>query len=394
MKPEIAADVPTALAKVHKAASDKRNFRLILADALMPGIDGFTFAEWLRGDARLAGPVILMLSAVDRCKRPKCCEDVGALCLEKPISQSNLFNVISEALGIQQQAVKTSGSAPTALSVPPSRLLRVLLAEDTPANQKLVTYVLSKRGHSVEVAQNGKQALEAVDQQDFDVVLMDVQMPVMDGFQATQAIRKLADPKRARLPVIAMTAHALKGDSDRCLEAGMDGYISKPVKGEELIELVERLAGTGGCDVQAVPPPEQDPPRGAIAESETKNVVRQVPAGDASVFDLDEALSICGGNYGIVQEMVACLFDEADSLIEKMRTALNTGNATGLGNAAHRLKGTVLYLGARSATDATQRVERIGQSGDLTAAAEAIDELLTQIERLKEALARPMQSSA
>ena len=92
------------------------------------------------------------------------------------------------------------------------------------------------------MVQNGQQALEAVGQQDFDVVLMDVQMPVMDGFQATQAIRKLADPKKARLPIIAMTAHALKGDAERCLEAGMDGYISKPVKGEELIELVERMA--------------------------------------------------------------------------------------------------------------------------------------------------------
>ena len=120
----------------------------------------------------------------------------------------------------------------------------MLLAEDTPANQKLVTYVLSKRGHSVEVAQKGSRRWKPWSQQDFDVVLMDVQMPLMDGFQATQAIRKLAVPKKARLPIIAMTAHALKGDSERCLGAGMDGYISKPVKGEELIELVERLAGT------------------------------------------------------------------------------------------------------------------------------------------------------
>ena len=243
MKPETAADVPTALAKVHKAASDKQNFRLILADALLPGIDGFTLAGWLRSDSRLAGPVILMLSAADRCKQPKCCQDVGALCLEKPISPSDLFKLVVEALGIQQQAVKTSGSAPAAISAAPARLLRVLLAEDTPANQKLVTYVLRKRGHRVEVVQKGKQALEAVGQQDFDVVLMDVQMPVMDGFQATQAIRKLADPKKAGLPIIAMTAHALKGDAERCLAAGMDAYISKPVKGEELIELIERLSG-------------------------------------------------------------------------------------------------------------------------------------------------------
>jgi CheY-like chemotaxis protein len=241
MKPETAADVPTALAKVHQAASDRQNFRLILTDALMPGIDGFTLAGWLRNDVRLAGPVILMLSAADRCKQPECCRDVGALYLEKPISQSALFNLVAEALGIQQQAVKTSGSARAAMSTTPARLLRVLLAEDTPANQKLVTYILGKRGHNVEVVQNGKLALEALCRHDFDVVLMDVQMPVMDGFQATQAIRKLPDAKKARTPIIAMTAHALKGDAERCLGASMDGYISKPVKGEELIELVERM---------------------------------------------------------------------------------------------------------------------------------------------------------
>jgi len=296
--------------------------------------------------------------------------------------------VNAEALGIQQQATKASCSSSATISATPSRVLRVLLAEDTPANQKLVTYVLSKRGHGVEVAHDGKQALEAVGQQDFDVVLMDVQMPVMDGFQATQAIRKLEDPKKARLPIIAMTAHALKGDSDRCLEAGMDSYISKPVKGEELIELVERLAGTGGSDEQAaVPPPEQEPPSAAVAGSTTPDVVGQVPATDASVFNLDEAVSKCDGNYGIVQEMIGCLINEAESLIEKMRTALSTGNAMGLGNTAHRLKGTVLYLGAQLATDAAQRVEQIGQSGDLTTAAEAIEELVIQIGRLKEALA-------
>ena len=242
MKPETAADVPTALAQTHKAASDGRNFRLVLADAMLPGIDGFTLAEWLQKDAKLAGPVILMIPAMQRHNIAKRCQDLGALSLEKPISQSDLFNVVVEALGIQQQAAKTDASSPAAISEAPSRLLRVLLAEDTPANQRLVTYVLGKRGHAVEVAHNGQQALEAVGRQDFDVVLMDVQMPVMDGFAATQAIRHLVAPEKARLPIIAMTAHALKGDAQRCLEAGMDGYLSKPVKGAELIELVERMA--------------------------------------------------------------------------------------------------------------------------------------------------------
>lgn len=162
---------------------------------------------------------------------------------EEVAQDALMANMRDTEQGMQQPAIKTSDLAPAAISEGPSRLLRVLLAEDTPANQRLVTYVLGKRGHGVEVAQNGQRALEALGQRDFDVVLMDVQMPIMDGFQATQAIRKLEDPKKACLPIIAFTAQALKGDAERCLGAGMDGYISKPVKGEELIELIERLAG-------------------------------------------------------------------------------------------------------------------------------------------------------
>jgi len=118
------------------------------------------------------------------------------------------------------------------------------LAEDTPANQKLVCHVLGRRGHSIVVASNGQEALDWLCKEPFDLVLMDVQMPVMDGFQATSEIRKLADPCKARLPVVAMTAHALKGDAERCLAAGMDAYLSKPIKAAELVEVVERL-GTG-----------------------------------------------------------------------------------------------------------------------------------------------------
>lgn len=159
---------------------------------------------------------------------------------------------IAGALGIQEQAAKTAGPTPAAASETPSRLLQVLLAEDTRANQKLFSTILSKRGHSVQVAHDGQQALEAMDRQDFDVVLMDVQMPVMDGFVATRAIRNLADPKKARVPIIALTAHALTGDAGRCLDAGMDDYICKPIDREELIERVEQLAASASDDARGV----------------------------------------------------------------------------------------------------------------------------------------------
>lgn len=128
---------------------------------------------------------------------------------------------------------------------PAGRPLRILLVEDTRANQELASRILRKRGHTVEISQNGEEALEAIRAQDFDVVLMDVQMPVMDGFQATAKIRQLADPLKARIPIVAMTAHALKGDQERCVEAGMDAYISKPINSRELIELIERFPRRG-----------------------------------------------------------------------------------------------------------------------------------------------------
>ena len=143
----------------------------------------------------------------------------------------------------------------------PPRSLRVLLAEDTPANQKLFTCILRKRGHAVQVARDGQQALEALGRHDFDVVLMDVQMPVMDGFAATRAIRNLADAKKARVPIIALTAHALTGDADRCLGAGMDGYFSKPINRDELIERVERLAAARD-EVQEIDMPRTCPSSG------------------------------------------------------------------------------------------------------------------------------------
>ena len=140
-----------------------------------------------------------------------------------------------------QQALKQSSIAATA----PVRLLSVLMADDTRANQRLVLYILAKRGHVVAMAETGKQAVDLLSRQDFDVVLMDLQMPVMDGFQATAAIRKLSDATKANVPIVAVTGRDLAGDREQCMLAGMDGYLSKPINRDELIEAVERW-GTNG----------------------------------------------------------------------------------------------------------------------------------------------------
>jgi CheY-like chemotaxis protein len=238
MRADESPDVPTALAKLHEAVAAGRTYRLVLTDAFMPGIDGITLLKWLQQDQRLTGSVILLLSANDRHRHPELCGDLKVICLEKPVSRSSLFDAVAKAVGMQGNAAPSETKAVLPAS---TRQLRILLAEDTPANQKLVLHVLGRRGHRVEIAQNGREALELLQNRDFNAVLMDVQMPDMDGFAATAAIRRFDDPKKAHLPIIAMTAHAMKGDAERCLAAGMDGYISKPVKGEELIRLVERM---------------------------------------------------------------------------------------------------------------------------------------------------------
>jgi PAS domain S-box-containing protein len=382
-----APDVPTGLTKVHEAAAAGRAYRVVLADAVMPGIDGFTLVGWLQQDQRLAGSAILMLSATDRHNYPDRCRELTTPCLEKPVSRSALFNAIAKAVGAEGTVSlidtgKTAGVLPV-----PSRILRVLVAEDTPANQKLVLHVLGHRGHNIKIAENGQQALGLVQEQDFDVVLMDAQMPEMDGFQATGAIRKLDDPKKARLPIIAMTAHALKGDRERCLAAGMDSYLSKPIKREELIELVERLAGNGDVSARgiAVPPP-REAEQSVDGPIEMQDAADQTAASEVAVFNLDEAVSKCFGKHELFLEMAGCLFCEADSLVEQMRAALSNGAGVELANTAHRLKGTVAYLGAAPALAATGHVEDIGRSGDLSAAPGAIEKLAMELDRLKDAL--------
>ena len=243
MRVDEAPDVPTGLTKIHEAAAAGRAYRVVLADAVMPGIDGFTLVGWLQQDPRLAGAVILMLSATDRQNYPDQCRELKTPCLEKPVSRSALFNAIAKAIGAEgaaplidarQDRGGLAGPQPN-----PSRAGRGRHSGQPEARPSRAGKSRPQHRRSPRMAGRPWNWFR---QQDFDVVLMDVQMPEMDGFQATAAIRKLDDPKKARLPIIAMTAHALKGDRERCLAAGMDCYLSKPIKGEELIEMVERLA--------------------------------------------------------------------------------------------------------------------------------------------------------
>ncbi|MHB1037730.1 MAG: response regulator [Pirellulales bacterium] len=257
---------------------------------------------------------------------------------------------------------------PTAVCAP----LRILLVEDNPANQKLATYVLQDRGHLVEIAEDGQEAVSWTEQNHYDVILMDVQMPGMDGLEATAAIRRREGAGR-RTPIIAMTAHAMKGDRDRCLAGGMDGYLSKPVNAQEMIALVESLAG------DAVP---------VAASAPTPSPAETPPQAMAVVFDPEEALKRCFNSQEVLGDMAQCFCEDVDRLFPEMRAALERSDLVEIGRLGHRLKGTVVYLGAQAAGQAALAVERFERNpGTPAEVEEALRELKRQCETLRSALA-------
>jgi signal transduction histidine kinase/DNA-binding response OmpR family regulator len=242
MKPTSVEGGEEALAELSVARGSGAPYGLILTDMHMPKMDGFTLVERIRQRPELSTATIMMLTSAGHRGDAARCQELGvAAYLLKPIRQSELREAIARVLGAKGQ----EGAIPlvTRYSLQdardPSAFLRVLLAEDNPVNQRLVTRLLEKRGHRVAVAVNGHEVLEALNKESFDLVLMDVQMPEMDGLEATAAIREKEKGSGLHQAVIALTAHAMKGDRERCLEAGMDGYLSKPIRPRELDAILE-----------------------------------------------------------------------------------------------------------------------------------------------------------
>jgi CheY-like chemotaxis protein len=232
-----------ALSQLASARVAGEAFSLVLTDMHMPNMDGFTLVERIRQRPELSTATIMMLTSAGHRGDALRCRELGVSAyLLKPIRQSELREAIARVLGAREQ----KGAIPliTRYSLHDARdaeaCLRILLAEDNPVNQLLTTRLLEKRGHRVTVAGNGREALAAIDKESYDLVLMDVQMPELDGIEATIAIREKEKTGENHLPVIALTAHAMKGDQERCLQAGMDAYLSKPIRAQELDELLNR----------------------------------------------------------------------------------------------------------------------------------------------------------
>jgi PAS domain S-box-containing protein len=372
MRPQAVGGGREALAALKEAVAAGRPYSLVLLDGHMPEMDGFALAAQVRQAPELAGIPVLMLTSAGQPEDVARCRELGiGAYLMKPVKQSELLQTILAALGADRQP-----AGPAAPARPPSgaarRPLSVLLAEDNPVNQKLAVRLLEKQGHTVVVAESGRAALAALERQSFDLVLMDVQMPEMDGLEATALVRQREAGTGRRVPILAMTAHAMKGDRERCLAAGMDGYLTKPVQARELFEAIARL-------LPAVP--------GASATPAV------VPGPDEDLSRA-EVLQRVGGDVGLLRELAGLFLASYPGQLSALREAVARQDGAAVRRVAHALKGAVGVFGATAAQEAAQRMEAVGRAGEWGQAGQACALLARSLERLRLALVALVEGAA
>jgi CheY-like chemotaxis protein len=295
------------------------------------------------------------------------CKELGvAAHLIKPIKQSELFDAIVAALGADQAIVESDADdAPTIRYTP----RHILLAEDSVVNQKLAVGLLARHQHDVTVVNNGREAIDALRRQSFDLVLMDVQMPELDGLEATNLIRQHEKQTGGRIPIIAMTAHAMAGDRERCLEAGMDDYIAKPVRAADLFAKIAAWSGGNA--------------RTGTGDDETADDGGSDPA---QVVHWDEALAAVAGDRTLLREVVGAFLSETNAMIESIEKAIDTGDAPVVRRSAHTIKGTLRLLGARAALAKAEQLEFMGRDERLADAPAVFSQLSQELQKLRPVL--------
>jgi len=370
MRPATVAGGAEALEMLTEAREKGEHFRLLLLDVNMPVMDGFELAERIREQPGYAESITMVLTSSGLRGDAARCRELGiAAYLTKPVKQSCLLDAITTVLGTTEpEGVTPPLVTQHTLRETQLRPLHILVAEDNAVNRRVALGMLEKRGHTALSAVNGKEvlaALEAGGERPFDLILMDVQMPEMDGIEATALIREKEKDIGRHIPIIALTAHAMKGDRDVCIKAGMDGYVSKPLKADELIGVMEELIR----------------PRPETGE-------KHFPADDKTegVFDRERSLSSVDGDMDLLREVVGLFLEEYPKTMDEIRAAIDGGDPRRLNLAAHSLKGSVGNFGARSTFDAALRLEMMGKDRELGGAEAVYSFLAEEMERLGKAL--------
>jgi signal transduction histidine kinase/CheY-like chemotaxis protein len=336
MRPALVTNGPDAIVAVREAIERGQPFKLVLLDANMPDMDGFTVAGRLTADGGAKAPTIMMLTSSVETLDALRGRDLGiSTYLVKPVSQAALCEAILATLGRTAKAI-----APASIAAAPARPLEILLAEDNIVNQRVAIGVLEKAGHTVTLAENGRIALDLFERTPFDLILMDMQMPEMGGADAIAAIRAREAGTGRNIAIVSLTAHALKGDRERCLATGANGYVPKPISPAALFAEIERVT-TRGPSLAAV-----------------------VPSVDVT----EPLLARVGGSHVMLEEIIGLFLEDAPKLLESIRQALAAGDANAAYRAAHTLKGSVGNFDALLAVALAQRLEARAREGDIAAA--------------------------
>jgi signal transduction histidine kinase/DNA-binding response OmpR family regulator len=377
MVPESVTNGADALALIQARQGTDSPLRLVLLDVCMPEMDGFEVARRISSDRRLAGVTVMMLSSAARQEDARRSREYGvAACMTKPIKQSDLLDSILTVLGSRPQRLTTSSGI--SKYVHRSKNLRVLLAEDNAVNRRLATVLLTRAGHTVISAENGLEAVKAFQAERLDLILMDVQMPEMDGFEAVAEIRRheRAAGEGRHIPIIALTAHAIKGDAEKCIAAGMNAYVSKPVQAEALMRAIDEVMhcaeAVGDAPAPATRAKDDVEPR----------------------FDMAAAIDRCGGDTALFAELAEMFCQDRPAQVGNLQAALAAADWNGVAKIAHSIKGCVGNFNARPALAAAINLESAVREGNYERAAHHGQELQVEILLLTEALRPHLPAAA
>jgi signal transduction histidine kinase/CheY-like chemotaxis protein/HPt (histidine-containing phosphotransfer) domain-containing protein len=366
MRPVAVEGGRAALAALEKSSREAQSFAVVLLDGHMPDLDGFELAQRITRDQRYRRTRVVMLTSAGEPEDVARCGKLGiSAYLTKPVKQSELFDVVVSVLS---DPVVEKPKSPKKTRA--KRGLRVLLAEDNQVNQLVASRILEKLGHQVTVVSSGRQAVSAAQAGKFDVIVMDVQMPEMDGLEATAEIRRWERTTGKHVPIIAMTAHAMKGDRERCLEAGMDGYTSKPIRIKELEQAISKLVPTLSVDVPVSKSDEAEP-----------------------VIDHRAVLEGFGGNRRLLSQSIRLFLADYPQRLAEIREAIGRGDANALARAAHALKGSVGNFALKDVFAIAQRLETMGRKGELATAGQQCIALESELALVSTQLRRLTRNS-
>jgi PAS domain S-box-containing protein len=375
---EEATDAPSALGALRRARDAGDPFAAAILDMGMPGMDGAALARTIKADETLAHTSLVLMTSLGERGDARQMEEIGfSAYLVKPARQSDLFDCLSAVLAGAAVA-RPARPIITRHAIREMRrgAVRILLAEDNITNQQVAIGILKKLGLRADAVANGAEAVRSLELLPYDLVLMDVQMPEMDGLEATRRIR---DPRSAvrqhGIPIIAMTARALQGDRERCLEAGMDDYVTKPVSPQALAEALERWLPREPAAI----------PVHAPTGSEAAAPAAAVDPG-AAVFDRAGMLARLMNDEDLAHTVIDGFLEDIPRQIEALRSYLSAGDAPGMLRQAHTIKGASANVGGEALRAAALEMEKAGQAGDLEAVKAHLPDLESQFARLRDAM--------